>query len=264
MVYRSRTQKYSGSFYTGSGRRVRQHGGQQGQGSMNAFYSGSSQLVRHSVAQSLIHPIGSPGILADQKAIAMPLVVFGATGSGNSESNPEESASATVASGSRVNNVQIELQITQADPTKPNNCYIGFIATSFSDAALNDENMTTNFNDLIGMNNADSGVMNLSGGPQDMKIEEYNESPFQKHWIRGFNKYAYTLYSGRPAILKTVLPTPPKCRRAQFGMGWWIVLLNDSSAIQGEDAGSGTSLNFSFNTYFKEIQDLRAEYRSSN
>ena len=264
MVYRSNTKKYSGSFYTSSGSRVRQHGGQQGQGSMNAFYSGSSQLVRHSVAQSLLFPTPPDnGKLADQKAIAMPLVVFGANGSGNTSANPDESSSATIASGSRVNNVQLELQITQADTSKPNNCYIGFIATSFSDAALNDENMTTNFNDLISMANADTGTMDLSGGEQTMKIEEYNESPFQKHWIRGFNKYAYTLYSGRPAILKTVLPTPPKCRRAQFGMGWWIVLLNDSSAIQGEDAGSGTSINFSFNTYFKEIQDLRAEYRAT-
>ena len=264
MVYRSNTRKYSGSFYTGSGRRVRQHGGQQGQGSMNAFYSGASQLVRHSVAQSTTFPQGSEGILADQKAFAFPLVVYGSGGSGNSESNPDESASATIAAGSRVNNVQIELQITQSDSSKPNNCYIGFIATSFSDAALNDENMTTNFNDLISMSNPDNGTMDLSGGEQTMTIEEYNENPFQKHWIRGFNRYAYTLYSGRPAILKTVLPTPPKCRRAQFGMGWWIVLLNDSSAIQGEDQGNGSAINFSFNTYFKEIQDLRAEYRDTN
>ena len=263
MVHRSRTKKYSGSFFTGSGKRVHQHGGQSGQGSMNAFYSGSSQLVRHSVAQSLLFPTGSPGVLDDQKAIAMPLVVFGTGGSGNSSANPDESSSATIANGSRVNNVQLELQITQSDTSKPNNCYIGFIATSFSDGALNSANMTTNFNDLISMGNATNGTMSLSTDEQTMRIEEYNESPFQKHWIRGFSKYAYTLYSGRPAILKTVLPTPPKCRRGQFGMGWWIVLLNDSSAIQGEDAGNGTSLNFSFNTYFKEIQDLRAEYRAT-
>jgi len=252
-----------GRYFTHSGRRVKQTRSSQGQGAMNAFYSGSSQLVRHSVPQSLLFPTGSPGILEDQKAIAMPLVVFGIGGSGNSSENPDESSSATIASGSRVNNVQLELQISQADTTKPNNCYIGFISTSFSDAALNAANMTTNFNDLISMNNPTSGAMNLSTDDQDMSMEEYNESPFQKHWIRGFSRYAYTLYSGRPAILKTVLPTPPKCRRGQFGMGWWIVLLNDSSAIQGEDAGAGTSLNFSFNTYFKEIQDLRAEYRSS-
>ena len=260
MVYRSRTRKYSGSFFTSSGNRVHQHGGQQGQGSMNAFYSGASQLVRHSVAQSLIFPTGSPGKLDDQKAIAMPLVVYGAS-SGNVAATPDESSSATIASGSRVNNVQLELQITQSDTSKPNNVYIGFIATSFSDGALNAANMTTNFNDLISMSNATSGTMALSTDEQTMRIEEYNESPFQKHWIRGFNKYAYTLYSGRPAILKTVLPTPPKCRRGQFGMGWWIVLLNDSSAIQGEDSGDGSQINFSFNTYFKEIQDLRAEVR---
>ena len=262
MVHRSQTKKYSGSFYTGSGYRVRQHGGQQGQGSMNAFYSGASQLVRHSIAQSLLFPTGSPGVLDDQKAIALPLVVFGSGGSGNSSANPDESSSATVASGSRVNNVQIDLQIAQADTTKPNNCYIGFIATSFSDAALDSDNMTENFNDLISMGNSTLGTMNLSStGAQTMRIEEYNENPFQKHWIRGFNRYAYTLYSGRPAILKTVLPTPPKCRRAQFGMGWWLVLLNDSSALQGVDAGDGTAINFSGNTYFKEIQDIRAEYR---
>ena len=248
-----------GRFFTGSGRRVRQHRSSQGQGSMNAFYSGASQLVRHSVAQSLTIP-DTPGVLEDQKACAFPLVVYGAT-SGNQTATPDESASAYIASGSRVNNVQLELQITQADSTKPNNCYIGFIATSFSEGALDNSLMISQFGDLIAMVSDTSGTMSLSRNQKDMTMEQYNESPFLKHNLRGFNKYAYTLYSGRPAILKTVLPTPPKCRRGQFGMGWWIVLLNDSSAIQGESAGNGTSLNFSFNTYFKEIQDIRAEVR---
>ena len=259
----SRSRKYSGSFYTSAGRRVRQHGGQQGQGSMNAFYSGSSQLVRHSVPQSDLFPTGSPGILEDGKALALPLVVYGDAGSGNGGGQVDESSTASIASGSRVNNVQIELQVAQADQSKPNNCYIGFIATSFSDGALNPDNMETNFADLISMSNATTGKMTLSTDDQDLTMEEYNENPFLKHWLRGFNKYAYTLYSGRPAILKTVLPTPPKCRRAQFGMGWWLVMMNDSGAVQGVDSGSATSLNFACNTYFKEIQDLRAEVRTS-
>ena len=251
------------SFYTSSGRRVRQHGGQSGQGSMNAFYSGSSQLVRHSVPQADLFPTGSPGVLEDGKALALPLVVYGSGGSGNGGGAVDESSTASIASGSRVNNVQIELQIAQADTTKPNNCYIGFIATSFSDAALNIPNMTLNFADLISMSNATTGHMALSTDDQSLTMEEYNENPFLKHWLRGFNKFAYTLYSGRPAILKTVLPTPPKCRRAQFGMGWWIVMMNDSGSLQGVESGSATSLNFACNTYFKEIQDLRAEVRTS-
>lgn len=255
-----------GRFFTGSGRRVRQHRSSQGQGSMNAFYSGASQLVRHSVGLSAIYPESpaTPGQLGDQKATALPLVVYGTGGSANPIA--DESSTSTIATGSRVNNVQIELQIAQSDTSKPNNCYIGFIATSFSDAALNDENMTANFNDLIDMEDKTTGEMGLAtdDGEVDMTVKEYNESPFLKHWIRGLNRYAYTLYSGRPAILKTILPTPPKCRRGQFGMGWWLVMLNDSSDIQGEDPGDGTAINFSANTYFKEIQDLRAEVRTTN
>ena len=56
-----------GRYFTHSGRRVKQTRSSQGQGAMNAFYSGSSQLVRHSVPQSLLFPTGSPGILEDQK-----------------------------------------------------------------------------------------------------------------------------------------------------------------------------------------------------
>jgi hypothetical protein len=258
--YRSGTKKYSGSFYTSSGRRVRQHGGQQGQGSMNAFYSGASQLVRHSVDLSQILPSQDEGKISDGTAVALPLVVYQGS-SGNTSANPSESVSPIIAEGSRVNNVQIEMQITQSDTTKPNNCYIGFIATSFSDGALTDDNMELNFADLISMENKEAGYMGLSLSEKAMTLKSYNENPFQKHWIRGFNKFAYTLYSGRPAILKTVLPTPPKCRRGQFGMGWWIVIMNDSGQLQGEASGSGTDINFNANTYFKEIQDIRAEYR---
>ena len=99
---------YNGSFFTGSGRRVRQHRSSQGQGSMNAFYSGASQLVRHSVPLSSTYPTGTAGVLGDQKAIALPLVVYGTGGSANPVA--DESALATIATGSRVNNVQIELQ----------------------------------------------------------------------------------------------------------------------------------------------------------
>ena len=258
----ARNRRSRGSFYTSSGSHVRQRRSSQGQGSMNAFYSGSSQLVRHSVPQSDLFPSGDPGTLEDGKSIALPLVVYGSQGSANSPT-ADESSSASIANGSRVNNVQIALQIAQADQSKPNNCYIGFIATSFSDGALNSANMTTNFNDLITMSNATTGHMQLSTDDQDLTMEQYNENPFLKHWVRGFNRYAYTLYSGRPAILKTILPTPPKCRRAQFGMGWWLVIMNDSGSLQGVDSGSATALNFSCNTYFKEIQDLRAEVRLS-
>ena len=124
--------------------------------------------------------------------------------------------------------------------------------------------MTKNFNDLIAVDTTtgeSDGIMRANNGAKYMTIKDYMEEPSQRHWIRGLAKNQYTLYSGRPAILDAVLPVPPKCKRGQFGMGWWLVLLNDSSDLQGEDEGDATDLNISFKTFFKEIQDTRPEVR---
>ena len=234
--------------------RTFQHRSAAGQGGMRASFSGNSQLIRHSVD---VAPKGSSNYnqIADQKARAYPLLVYYGT-SGNSTSDPSTSTSASYAEGSRVNHVQVQLQIAQADTGKPNNCYVGFISTSFSDAMLDSTNMTNQFADLISVDNATTGTMNLIGGAQDLDLNTYMKDPQKRHWIRGLAKNAYTLYSGRPAILDAVLPVPRKNKRGQFGSGWWIVIMNDSSNIQDVASGAGTNVNISLKTFFKEIPQL--------
>lgn len=224
-----------------------------GQGGMRAQFSGNSQLVRHNV--DVANQAAGLSTIGDQKARAYPLLCFNGS-SGNSSSDPGTSTTAGYAEGSRVNHVQIQLQIAQADNSKPNNCYVGFISTSFSDAMLDSTNMTNQFNDLIAVSNATTGVMTLLNGAKDMDINSYMGNAQQRHWIRGLAKNAYTLYSGRPAILDAVLPAPRKNRRGQFGSGWWIVIMNDSSDIQNVSSGSGTDVHVSLKTFFKEIPQL--------
>ena len=71
--------------------------------------------------------------------------------------------------------------------------------------------------------------MLVNNGAKDLTIKDYMSNQLQRHWIRGLAKNQYTLYSGRPAILDAVLPVPAKNRRGQFGSGWWLVIMNDSS-----------------------------------
>jgi len=224
-----------------------------GQGGMRAQFSGNSQLVRHNV--DVANQAAGLSTIGDQKARAYPLLCFNGS-SGNSSSDPGTSSTAGYADGSRVNHVQIQLQIAQADTSKPNNCYVGFISTSFSDAMLDSTNMTNQFNDLIAVSNATTGVMTLLNGAKDMDINSYMGNAQQRHWIRGLAKNAYTLYSGRPAILDAVLPVPRKNRRGQFGSGWWLVIMNDSSDIQNVASGTGSDVHVSLKTFFKEIPQL--------
>ena len=225
-------------------------------GRTRATFSGINQMVRHTVDQDLIYG----ATIAGGKAEAYPLVVYNGL-SGNAAADPTTSITGSIAEGSRCNHVQIQLQIAQSDPTKPNNCYVGFISTSFSDAMLDATNMTNNFNDLIAVSDAATGKMLVNNGAKDMTIKDYLSNQYWRHWIRGLSRNNYTLYSGRPAKLDAVLPVPPKNRRGQFGSGWWLVIMNDSSGIQGVTAGDETDLNISSKTFFKEIQDVRAEVR---
>jgi hypothetical protein len=229
-----------------------------GQGGMRAEFSGNQQIIRHSTINTLLSTYDLP----DGKAVALPLVVY--TGvSNNSTANPDRSNSATIAEGSRVNHIQSQLQITQEDATKANGVYIGFISVSFSDAMLNLANMETNFNNLIGVNGAGASTITTDGEfyegdlpeivEQDMTITDYLNSPQQRHWIRGLARNRYTLYSGRPVVMNQVMPVPLKNKRGQFGSGWWMVILNESGALQGESAGDGTKINISMNSFFKEI-----------
>lgn len=216
--------------------------GAQGQGRMRAEFSGAVPLVRHAVNHT-------NKTIADGKAYAYPLVVY----YGTSGASGGESASSSVSENSRVNHVSINLSINQADTSKSNQCYVGLIATSFSDAMLDATNMTSNFADLISVSNATTGTMNLISGAKDLTIREWNVSASLRHWVRGFQSNTYTLYSGRPALLNTTIRVPPKCKRAQFGMGFWLVVLNDSADIQNESAGEGTAVNVGLQTFFKEI-----------
>jgi hypothetical protein len=229
-----------------------------GQGGMRAEFSGNQQIIRHSVQNTLLNTLD----LADGQAFALPLLVY--TGkSENSTTNPDQSNQPTYAEGSRVNHMQTQMQITQADATKPNGVYIGFISVSFSDAMLDVANMATNFNDLIGIDSGGNSDITTDGKfyngglpsivNRDMTINDYLKSPQKRHWIRGLAKNRYTLYSGRPVVMNQVLEVPLKNKRGQFGSGWWMVILNESGALQGENAGDGTKINVSMQSFFKEI-----------
>jgi len=217
----------------------------QGQGRMRAESSGSVPLIRHSVNIQ----DASIQTLADGKAYAFPLVVY----YGTSAATDNLSSSASISKDSRVNNIGINLSINQSDSTKPNQCYVGVIAVSFSEGALASAVMTTNFADLISMANTTSGTMNLYNGAKSLRYDEWTQSAVLRHNIRGFQRNTYTLYSGRPALLKSTLRVPGKCKRGQFGMGYFLVVMNDSSVIQNEDTGSASDVNVGLTTFFKEI-----------
>ena len=222
----------------------------QGQGRMRAEFSGSVPLIRHSV--NIQDAALNSEVLPDGKAYAYPLVVYYGT---SAETNGV-SSSASISKDSRVNNIGVNLSINQSDSTQPNQCYVGLIAVSFSDAMLHDDVMTTNFADLIAADAATkgtTGLMVLYNGQKDLRYEQWTQSPVLRHNIRGFQRNTYTLYSGRPALLNTTMRLPGKCKRGQFGMGFYLVVLNDSSAIQAVDHGSATDINIGLTTFFKEI-----------
>ena len=247
-----------------SPRRMRQRTGVLGQGGMRAEFSGNQQLIRHTVRGVINSAPDTVYGLADGHATAMPLLLY--TGKSNNGTNADESTTPTYAEGSRVNYIQVQLQITQSDATKPNNCYIGTISTSFSDAMLDVTNMDTNFAKLIGLDSAGTssaidsatGKFNNTGyvasqSPRELNLGTYLKSPQKRHWIRGLARNQYTLYSGRPLIINQIVPVPPQNRRGQFGSGFWMVFMNESGVIQGEDAGDGTGIQIHANTFFKEI-----------
>ena len=232
-------------------RRFSQSVGVQGQGGMRADFSGVSGIIRHAVDNTIL-PEGIG--LQSGKAMALPLLIY--TGnSGNSSADPTHSTNFEYADGSRVNHIQINAQVVQSDTTKPNNCYVGFISTSFSDAMLDSANMTAQFNDLIEVDDASTGTFKESITARDLTLKEYYNNSRKRHWIRGLGRNAYTLYSGRPAQINTVIRVPPKNRRGQFGSGLWMVFLNDSEAIQNVSSGA-SNINVSCRTFFKEIPQL--------
>ncbi len=225
-------------------------------GGMRANPAGAMELIRHSV----INTAGTGNnTLADGKARAYPLCVYYGI-SGNSTSTPNESSSASIANLSRVDNIEIELTITQSDTSKPNDVYIGFITTSFNDAMwLNTDALAENYASLISPFDytSSTGLMNLYSGTKDLTINQWRQSSTLRHFIRGFSKNTRTLCSGRPIIMNQVVPLPAKCKRGQQGMGFWIVIMNDSYNGQGETAsGDGTNINIQMSSSFKEIPNI--------
>lgn len=226
-------------------------------GGMRANSAGAMQLIRHSV----VNVSGALGnnTLADGKAVAIPLCVYLGT-SGNSTSIPNESSSVSIANLSRVDNIELELTITQSDTSKPNDVYIGFITTSFNDAMwLNTTALAENYASLIApvdYTNS-NGYMVTYSGAEDLTINQWRQSSTLRHFIRGFSKNTRTLYSGRPIIMNQVVPLPAKCKRGQQGMGFWIVIMNDSYNVQGESAsGDATDINIQMSSSFKEIPNI--------
>jgi len=153
----------------------------QGQGRMRAEFSGAVPLIRHSVNIQAAYTDSE--ILPDGKACAYPLVVYFGT-SGEAGGSPGVSSSASISKDSRVNHVGINLSINQSDSTKPNQCYVGLIAVSFSDAMLHDDVMTTNFADLIAASAATkgtTGLMVLYNGHKSLRYEEWSQSAVLRH-----------------------------------------------------------------------------------
>ena len=221
----------------------------QGQGRMRAEFSGAVPLIRHSVN---IQDVAGLPTLADGKAYAYPLVVY----SGTSAETDGLSASPSISKDSRVNHIGVNLSVNQADSTKPNQVYVALIAVSFSDAFLHEDVMATNFADLVApipSTIGTTGLMTTYNGAKDLRYDDWIQSAVLRHNIRGFQRNTYTLYSGRPALLNTTLRVPGKCKRGQFGMGFYLVLLNDSSVIQNVDTGSASDVNVGLTTFFKEI-----------
>mgnify|MGYP001279224848 CR=1 FL=1 len=230
----------------------------QGQGGMRAQYSGVIPLVRHSV-DTRFYVEGSnsgtsPTTIGSGKALAFPLVVYQGTTGGSGG----ESSAPVTREGSRVNNVGCNLQIVQSDTSKPNQVYVGFISVSFNEAGLNSTLMESQFADLIEMHDTDNGYLsyNIATGLQqkDLDYATWQKNALMRHWIRGFSRNSFTLYSGRPAVQNITVPVPRKNKRQQFGSGYYMVIMNDSDNVQS-DTSSATDINVSLETFFKEIPE---------
>ena len=230
----------------------------QGQGGMRAQYSGIIPLVRHSV-DTRFYATGSetttdPIVLDSGKAIALPLVVYQGTTGGSAG----ESAAPTTREGSRVNHVGCNLQIVQSDTSKPNQVYVGFISVSFNEAGLDSTLMEDQFADLIEMHDTTNGYLSYNSATgltqKDLDYQTWSRTALMRHWIKGFQRNTFTLYSGRPAVQQITIPVPRKNKRQQFGSGFYMVIMNDSSDVQA-DLTTPTAVNVSLQTFFKEIPE---------
>ena len=222
------------------------------QGGARAQYSGTTSFIRHATSNTFD--------LATGKAHAIPLVCFNTSDKrGTVSANPlgsSKNQSPYACFGSRVDNISINLTIQQTDTSKVNEVYSSIISTSFNEAGLSSTLMGDYFNGMIVMDNESTGEVDSATNkyssndwdivvPVDYSYQEWMLTPQQKHSMPIMRKYS--LYSGRVATAKTIAKVPPKNRRAQFGSGYWLVIMHDSPDTSTAD------VKIHLDTFFKEI-----------
>lgn len=212
------------------------------QGGTGSTFSGSVGMIRHSNTVAFTLGTGS--------ARAFDLVCFNPTLRGTPVAADGSSTKVLInnftADGSRVDYVTIQLTILQTDTTKNNTIYAGIISTSFNQGQLSAALMTTNFKDMIESNAA--GEMKAKATVTGLTMGEYSYKDILQHNIKGLMRRQMQLYSGRTISVNQTVPTPRRNKRQQNGSGFWLVLMNDSSAIT-----AGSDVEIRLDTFFKEI-----------
>ena len=232
------------------------HSTLRAQGQTRAQFSGIIPLVRHSVDTRYYAGSDTPNpiTVGSGKALALPLVVY----QGSTGGSEGVSSAPITREGSRVNHVGCNLQIVQSDTSKPNQVYVGFISVSFNEAGLASALMEDQFADLIEMHDTTNGYLSYSTATgltqKDLTYNDWSQNALMRHWIKGFTRNTFTLYSGRPAVQQITVPVPRKNKRQQFGSGFYMVIMNDSDDVQA-DLSDATDVNVSLNTFFKEIPE---------
>lgn len=231
------------------------------QGGTGANYSATTTFIRHATTQHFS--------LANGKAVAIPLVCYntsdkrGRVSSSDLGASKNESPYATI--GSRVDNIQLNLTISQTDTSKINEVYVSTISTSFTEGALSLGLMGSYFASMIKMDSDSVGTMDsetnkYTGGstnawdtptPVNWSYQEWLLTDQQRHTMPRLSKYS--LYSGRVATAQMIQKVRPKNRRQQFGSGYWLVILHDSP-----DPDNTADLNIHLDTAFKEIPSTDA------
>ena len=222
------------------------------QGGTRAQYSATTSFIRHATSQTFD--------LATGKCVAIPLVCFNTSAKrGTVTANPlgsSKNQSPYVTMGSRVDNISLNLTIQQTDTSKVNEVYSSVISTSFNEAGLSSTLMDDYFNSMIVMDSDTSGEVDSATNkyssndwdtvnPVTYSYQTWMLTPQQKHSMPIMRKYS--LYSGRVATAKTIAKIPPKNRRAQFGSGYWLVIMHDSPDTSTAD------VKIHLDTFFKEI-----------
>lgn len=223
------------------------------QGGTGANYSATTTFIRHATTQQFT--------LANGKATAIPLVCYntstkrGTVSSSDLGASKNQSPYATI--GSRVDNIQLNLTISQTDTSKINEVYVSTISTSFTEGALSSGLMGSYFANMVQMDSDTTGVMDSStrkyasnawtaDNPVDWSYQEWLLTDQQRHTMPFLSKYS--LYSGRVATAQMIQKIRPKNRRQQFGSGYWLVILHDSP-----DPDNTADLSIHLDTAFKEI-----------